>query len=166
MKGFVLFLFSACVAWAYLPPPDTVIVEGRMATTSTRPLKSYPWPNRAPVIVEHPMEGVIVSDSNGIRLVWEIRDARLHLIAADGYTFQAGAPDRSIGIGDLMPEKIKDGRVLADWYSGDFVVLEREPVKRSERVGGDKRNQTKLLIRKFRVVEGRIVAEEQERKSI
>ena len=162
MKLLILLLLAAVPVWAYVTPQDTVIIDGRIARTWTQPLQSFPWPKGRPALSEHPMEGVIVSDSNGVRLIWEIRDAQLYLIAADGYMFGPDAPDRSIGIADLMPERIENGRVFANWFSGEFVVFEIGRIKPARRPAKNASEPFIRLTRKFTIHEGRIVTELQE----
>ena len=78
---------------------------------------------------EHPNEGF--SDSRELDALWEIRDERLYLIAVSAYRFEEYASTASVGIRELMPERVNDGRVLADWFSGEFEVVEVERAERN-----------------------------------
>lgn len=123
MKYVATYLFLVSLASAFIISPDTVLIEGRILIVSSRPLDSYPWDGEKPRLSEHPVERV--SDSREIEAMWEIKDGRLYLVAISAFRFDGSAPSRSLGIRDLMPERVRDGRVFADWFTGEFKVLER-----------------------------------------
>ncbi len=155
MKTWMLFLMIAAVGFGYTPPADTAIIDGRILLTSSRPLETYPWRGGTPRRSEHPQEGV--SDAREIAAIWEIRDGGLYLIAAAAYEFGPVAPLRSLGLHALMPERVVDGRVLADWYTGEFTVLEFERGEPSlELVPPKVPAAPKPVIRRFEVIAGKV----------
>ena len=154
-KYVLAFLFAASVAAAYITPPDKVAIDGRILLTTSRPMASFPWKGEPPRISEHPTEGV--SDSRELDAFWEISDGRLYLLAVSAFRFDEFAPVRSIGLRELMPERIKDGKVLVDWFTGDFDVLEVERV--------DRRLLSPMHVvkRKYHVEKGRVKEEPNQR---
>jgi hypothetical protein len=155
MKYLLFLCLAAAPAWAYVMPPDTVLIAGRILLTPSRPLDSYPWPGEPPKLSEYPTEGA--SDARQQVALWEIRDGRLYLLAIRAFRFGAFAPARTVGLRDLMAERIQDGRVFADWYTGEFVVLEEARVDpllpSSERNGPPVR----VSSYKLRIVRGQVV---------
>ncbi len=152
----MLFVMTAAVACAYAPPADTVIVEGRILLTSSRPLDTFPWRGGVPLRSEYPTDAM--SDAREISAIWEVRDSRLYLIAASAYEFGPLAPLHSLGLRELMPGRVQDGRVLADWYTGEFSVLEFERIEKSLQVVPSKATAApKPVIRRYRIVAGRIL---------
>jgi len=150
MRYLALFILSAVVASAYVTPPDKVVVEGRIVLTGSRPLATFPWRGEHPRLSEYPYEGV--SDSREIEALWEIKDGQLYLLAASAYQLDEHASNRSLGLRELMPERIQDGKVWADWFTGDFDVIE------IERVAGGL-TLMHVVKRKFRVEKGRVKEE-------
>lgn len=159
MKYFAAFLFlsAASIASAYITPPDHVLIDGRMLLTGSLPLATFPWHGQRPRLSEHPNEGT--SDARELEALWEIKDGRLYLLAVSAYRFDGFAPRRSVGLRDLMSERIQGGRVFADWFTGDFDVFERERVERRLLLRPDDSPQERVLVRKFRVVNGQVAEE-------
>jgi hypothetical protein len=154
MKYIVAFMLVASVAVAYITSPDKVAIDGRILLTTSRPMASFPWKGEPPRISEHPNEGV--SESRELDAFWEISDGRLYLLAVSAFRFDDFAPVRSIGLRELMPERIKDGKVLADWFTGDFDVLEVERVDRKLLLRPQDAPPMHVVKRKFHVEKGRV----------
>lgn len=51
----------------------------------------------------------------GYRGIWELADDALYLV---GFQFGFGG----LGLERLFPDKVKDGRVLADWYNSTLII--------------------------------------------
>ena len=51
----------------------------------------------------------------GYRGIWELTDDALYLV---GFQFGFGG----LGLEQLFPDRVKDGRVLADWYSSKLII--------------------------------------------
>jgi len=157
MRYLILFILSALVASAYMTPPDKVVIEGRIALTGTRPLATFPWRGVHPRLSEYPYEGV--SDSREIEALWEIKDGKIYLLAASAYQLDEHASNRSLGLRELMPERIQDGKVWADWFTGDFDVIEIERVVRGLAPLPSNAPPMHVVKRKFRVEKGRVKEE-------
>lgn len=145
------------MAFAYITPPDEVLIDGRILLTSTRPLDSFPWNGERPRLSEHPYEGA--SDSRELVALWEIKDGHLYLLAVSAFRFDGFAPSRSVGLRDLMPDRIHDGRIFAEWFNGDFDVMERERVDRRLSLRPDDSPPMRVVVRKFHVANGLITEE-------
>ena len=154
MRYIAAFLLAASVAAAYTTPPDKVVIDGRILLPTSRPMTSFPWKGEPPRISEHPDDGV--SDSRELDALWEISDGRLYLLAVSAFRFDEFAPVRSIGLRELMAERMEDGKVLADWYTGDFEVLEMERVDRRLLLRPQDAPPMLVVKRKFRVEKGRV----------
>jgi len=153
MKYLVAFLLSVAAAFAYVMPPDKIAIDGRILLTPSRPLASFPWKGEPPRMSEHPYEGA--SDARELEAFWEIKDGQLYLIAASAFRFEQFAPARAVGLRDLMPERIKDGKVLADWFTGEFDVLEIERLNPSLALSHDA-PPMRVTKRKFHVEKGSV----------
>lgn len=155
MKKLLVFVLIATSALAYSTPPDEVLIDGRILLTATRPLDSYPWAHGRPTLSEYPQEGA--SDARKQAALWEISDGHLYLLGVRAFSFGPFAPFKTVGLRDLMPERLQEGKVFADWYTGDFVVIEPERIDplipRLEKGGPGIR----VTSRMFGVVQGRVV---------
>lgn len=157
MKNLIAFFLSALIASAYVTPPDHVLIDGRILLTSSRPLATFPWRGERPRLSEHPQEGV--SDSRELEALWEIKDGRLYLLAVSAFRFDGFAPYRSVGLRDLMPERIQEGKVMAEWFSGEFSAIERERVEPRLSLSAGEASPVRARIRKFRVANGLVTEE-------
>jgi hypothetical protein len=154
MRYLTLLLLSATLAMAYITPPDKVLIDGRITLTNSRPLATFPWPGEHPRLSEYPNEGT--SDSREIEALWEIKDNHLYLLAVSAFRLEEFAPRTSGGLRDLMPDRIRDGKVLAEWFTGDFDVIEMQRVDR--RLFLRPQDAPPMLVkkRKFIVSQGRV----------
>lgn len=51
----------------------------------------------------------------GYRGIWELADDALYLV---GFEFGFGG----LGLERLFPDRVKDGKVLADWYNSKLII--------------------------------------------
>ncbi|HEY4247214.1 MAG TPA: hypothetical protein VGM64_10180 [Lacunisphaera sp.] len=157
MRYLAAFLLSVSVALAYITPPDQVLIDGRILLTSSRPLAAFPWRGEHPRLSEYPTRGV--SDSRELAALWEIKDGRLYLLAVSAFRFEEFSSNRSVGLRDLMPERIKDGKVLAEWFTGDFGVIEQERIDPRWLLRPENALSMRVVGRKFHVASGRVTEE-------
>ncbi len=157
MKYLTIFLFLASLVAAYITPPDQVLIAGRILLTGSRPMASFPWSNGPPRLSEHPFDGA--SDSRELEAIWEIKDGRLYLLAVSAYRLDGSSHRQSVGLQDLMPDRVQDGRVLADWFSGDFVVIERARVDWSKYQRPEDAPPMQVFTRTFHVENGQVTEE-------
>ena len=157
MRYLAAFLLSVSAAFAYITPPDQVLIDGRILLTSSRPLTTFPWRGEHPRLSEHPNKGV--SDSRELAALWEIKDGRLYLLAVSAFRFEEFSSNRSVGLRDLMPERIEDGKVLAEWFTGDFGVIEQERVDPRLLLRPENAPPVRVVVRKFHVASGHVTEE-------
>lgn len=108
--------------------PDMFLLDGVMyhlpAEFSERafPLETL-WsdPNDRPHFFSD-TEGLVRSDiTRGYRAIWEIHENSLHLIAIDAWMNGA-----KVHLKTLFPRRFRDGRLRADWFSGDLGLITNE----------------------------------------
>ncbi|HVU26034.1 MAG TPA: hypothetical protein VHE13_18020 [Opitutus sp.] len=157
MKYLLVLVLSAAFASAYIPPPDQVVIDGRVVLTSSRPLQSFPWPKGHPRLSEYADEHV--SDAREVEAIWEIKHRSLYLLAVSTFTFEPGAPLHSLGLHELMPERVKDGAVFADWFTGDLVLMEQERTDPSSTLLAQSRQAPRFIFRRLKIDRGRVVEE-------
>jgi len=108
----------------------------------------------------------------GYVATWEIEDKKLYLTGIKGWIAEPHSvfkdnPDhddpkrviasmeytyRKAALDALFPHQVKDGRVLADWYSGELFTGGWHPgIKRSAEMLGKQKQQAKLV---FQIEEG------------
>ena len=61
------------------------------------------------------MDVLSTGNWRGYRGIWELADDALYLV---GFQFGFGG----LGLEQLFPDSVKDGRVLADWYSSKLII--------------------------------------------
>jgi hypothetical protein len=120
-------------------------------------LATFPWRGEHPRLSEHPAEGA--SDSRELEALWEIEDGRLFLLAVSAFRFDGFAPRRVVGLRDLMPDRIHEGRIFADWFNGSFDVIERERVDRQLLPRTEDSPPMRVVVRKFHVANGLVTGE-------
>lgn len=117
--------------------PDLLIFNTQLFDLFSNPLESYPWKDgKEPVLFESEA-GNSTANWRGYIAVWEIDDKKLYLKAIrafvdDGWK-EIKEEKKKGGIGhlpamvqkkrpisllELFGEKVQDGRVFADWFSG------------------------------------------------
>ena len=64
---------------------------------------------------EMAINGFSVNNWRGYRGIWELADDALYLV---GFEFGFGG----LGLERLFPDKIKDGKVLADWFDSKLII--------------------------------------------
>ena len=71
-----------------------------------------------------PPEGFLVTTGNwrGYRGVWELADDTLYLLG-----FQSGSG--ILGAERVFPDKVKDGKVVADWYDSTLIIPKGEVLR-------------------------------------
>ena len=162
MRYLAAFFLITSAAMAYSTPPDEVLIDGKILLTSTRPLATFPWRGVHPRLSEHPEEGH--SDSRELAALWEIRDDRLYLVAVHGYRFLPFSPTQPVGLRDLMSERIQEGKVFADWFTGEFRVFERLSYDQIALLRSQG-TRPKPVVRKFQVENGKVTEEPNSERS-
>lgn len=73
------------------------------------------WNNHGDEMVIEDVLGGSVNNWRGYRGIWELADDALYLV---GFEFGFGG----LGLERLFPDRVKDGKVLADWYNSKLII--------------------------------------------
>lgn len=73
------------------------------------------WNNHGDEMVIEDVLGGSVNNWRGYRGIWELADDALYLV---GFEFGFGG----LGLERLFPDRVKDGKVLADWYDSKLII--------------------------------------------
>lgn len=120
----VLNGLSVVSAFATGQEADRIIYEGKEGPLFSNPLEDYYANGRKrPNFMVKPF---VRSSGNwrGYVAAWRIDDGKLYLINIDAWLC-AGNTERSckpVALRQIFPGRVKDGRVLADWFSGELRI--------------------------------------------
>ena len=73
------------------------------------------WNSHGDEMVIEDVLGGSVNNWRGYRGIWELADDALYLV---GFEFGFGG----LGLERLFPDRVKDGKVLADWYDSKLII--------------------------------------------
>ena len=73
------------------------------------------WNSHGDEMVIEDVLGGSVNNWRGYRGIWELADDALYLV---GFEFGFGG----LGLERLFPDRVKDGKVLADWYNSKLII--------------------------------------------
>jgi hypothetical protein len=130
----ILFLFLSCAltALATAQAPDKLIYSGQERKLFSNPLEAY-YENsgtKRPNFMSRPF---VISSGNwrGYVATWEIVDGKLFLLNVDSSLCEGAkveADCKQVQLSNLFPKKVSDGKVIADWYSGELRVPDGEQI--------------------------------------
>src|SRR4051794_31343339 len=90
--------------------PEVIVIDGGIYSLLTNPLEEFYKKGTRPKFAESPDEETSSLDWRGYLGYWEIRAGRLYLIGIDAYIDK-----KKVLLKTLFPNRVKDGRVLANW---------------------------------------------------
>ena len=96
--------------------PDVLCVDGVLHSLFANPLEQLYERQKRPAFVDS-LEGSSSANWRGYVACWQIHDGQLYLVAIDTYV-----RNKRVGVQQLFPTRVRDGRVLAEWFSGDLRV--------------------------------------------
>lgn len=73
------------------------------------------WNNHVGEMAIEDVLGVALTNWRGYRGIWELADDALYLVG-----FESGFS--GLGLERLFPDRVKDGKVLADWYNSTLII--------------------------------------------
>lgn len=117
----VVFAVAPIVVHATPQAPDQIIYKGRYYPLMTNPLESFYEGKTRPRFFFAP--GYRSSGNfRGYIATWEILENRLFLVAIDTWICESDIAEscQRVDLRDLFGKKYRDGRVEANWYSGDL----------------------------------------------
>lgn len=96
--------------------PDAICVDGVLHTLYSNPLEQLYERQKRPAFVDS-LEGASSANWRGYVACWQIHEGRLYLIALDTYIRK-----KRVSVPQLFPRRVRDGRVLADWFTGELRI--------------------------------------------
>ena len=109
-------IFSAATVgvFATAQAPDFLFVDGGVYPLYSNPLEERYDKGQRPDFQAYP-DGDSTGNWRGYIAYWQLRDDRLYLIGID--TYLGG---KKVFLPQLFPDGVIDGRVAADWFSGEL----------------------------------------------
>ena len=122
----VLALLPAA-AYATAQIPDIITYEGKKRPLMTNPLESFFKEGERPKF--HTKPGVrVTSNWRGYVAFWEVEGDALYLVGLDSWVCEDLRPEncKRADLKELFGEKFRDGKVKADWFTGDLRMSDGE----------------------------------------
>jgi hypothetical protein len=122
----VLALLPAA-ALATAQAPDVIHYEGKRYMLFTNPLESYFKEGERPKF--HIGQGSISSGNwRGYVGTWKIEDDTLYLVGLDSWICKDLRPEncKRADLKEIFGEKFRNGKVKADWFTGDLRMPDGE----------------------------------------
>ena len=119
MQRLLVYFFAiACATGAFgtSQVPDALCVDGVLHSLFANPLEQLYEKQKRPAFVDS-LDGSSSANWRGYVACWQIHDGGLYLIAIDTYVGR-----KRVGVEQLLGGRVRDGRVFADWYSGELRV--------------------------------------------
>jgi hypothetical protein len=118
---FAILCVLPATAFATGQEPDVLIYKGKTYSLFANPLEAF-YPNRKkrPLFVVKPN---VMSTSNwrGYVATWAIEDNFLYLVKIDAWTCPRNFKNcQPVDLAKLFGSKYRNGKVKADWFSGDL----------------------------------------------
>ncbi len=123
----VVLSFLPAAAYATAQVPDIITYEGKKRPLMTNPLESFFKEGERPEFQTSP--GVrVTSNWRGYVANWEIEDDTLYLVGLDSWICKDLGPEncKRADLKELFGEKFRDGKVKADWFTGDLRMSDGE----------------------------------------
>lgn len=119
-----LTLLFAGLIFATAQEPDKILINGTEKMLLTNPLEDYySDPEKRPRFMIEPF---MTSSGNwrGYVATWEIDDGKLFLKKINSWFCEGETKEscRQVELAVIFPEKVLDGRVAANWFSGDLRI--------------------------------------------
>jgi hypothetical protein len=126
IAALALSLLTA-VAYATAQVPDIISYEGKKRPLLTNPLESYFKEEGRPKFFTSPGARV-TSNWRGYVANWEIADGTLYLVGLDSWICKGLGPDdcERADLKEIFGGKFRDGKVKADWFTGDLRMSDGE----------------------------------------
>lgn len=120
---FAILCVLPATALATAQQPDVLIYKGKTYDLFANPLEAfYPDEKKRPRYVVEP--GVMSTGNwRGYVATWTIEDNFLYLVKIDAWTCPRNFKNcQKVDLARLFGSKYRDGKVKADWFSGDLRI--------------------------------------------
>jgi|GEM_PF-5099961 len=138
--------------------PDTFILDGVVyylpADLSVKafPLESlWPDPQTTPRLSQRPNGASSFGYARGYRAIWEVHEGNLYMLALEAWTH-----GQMVRLKALFPDRFQDGRVKAEWFSGDLALISHEVCPKQPRTVTVKRTLDSIKVT-LEVQDGNVV---------
>lgn len=123
----VVLSFLPAVAYATAQVPDIITYEGKKRPLMTNPLETFFKEGERPKFRTSPAS-TVTSNWRGYVASWEVRDDTLYLVGLDSWVCKDLHPENCerADLKKLFGEKFRDGKVKADWFTGDLRMSDGE----------------------------------------
>jgi hypothetical protein len=131
MRKLLVAAMALCLlpaaALATAQVPDIITFEGKKRPLLTNPLESYFKEGERPKFHTRP-GGVVTSNWRGYVATWEIEGDTLYLVGLDSWVCKDFRSEncKKADLLELFGENFKDGKVKADWFTGDLRIPDGE----------------------------------------
>lgn len=126
----IILSFLPAVVSATAQAPDVIEYDGKKYNLFTNPLESYFKEDERPKF--HIGPGSMSSGNwRGYVATWKIEDGTLYLVGLDSWICKDLRPEncKRADLRELFGEKYRDGKVKADWFTGDLRIPEGEQIQ-------------------------------------
>ena len=96
--------------------PDAICIDGVFHSLYSNPLEQLYERQKRPAFVDS-LEGESSANWRGYVACWQIHEGQLYLVAIDSYIRK-----KRVSLHELFRGRVRDGRVLADWFSGELRI--------------------------------------------
>jgi len=124
LLSITLSLITAISAFATAQSPDRIVYKGNERALFSNPLEVYYSSGRKrPDFMIAPLT-TSTGNWRGYVATWRIENGKLYLTKIDSWLCR-GSSERScrqVSLAQIFKEKVKNGKVLADWFSGEMRV--------------------------------------------
>ena len=111
--------------------PDKLIYKGRTYHLFANPLESFYKEKESRPIFRIAPNAWSSGNWRGYVATWEVKDGHLYLTEIDSWVCGEDSPEncKKADLKELFGERYRDGRVKADWFSGELRMPEGEVLR-------------------------------------
>ena len=148
--GVVIALSAHAFGTAQMP--DAICVDGVFHSLYSNPLEQLYERQKRPAFVDS-LEGESTANWRGYVACWQIHEGQLYLLAIDTYIRK-----RRVSVSQLFPRRVRGGRVLADWFTGELRIPDGKQLQYVHMgYGSSFERDIVLTVERGRVVSRRVI---------
>lgn len=118
LLSITLALVTAISAFATAQSPDRIVYKGKERMLFSNPLEGYYSSGRKrPDFMIAPLT-TSTGNWRGYVAMWQIENGKLYLTKIDSWLCRSSSERscRKVSLAEIFKEKVKNGKVLADWF--------------------------------------------------
>ena len=126
----VVTVLLPAAALATAQQPDVIHYEGKKYMLFTNPLESYFKEDERPKF-RISQGGISTGNWRGYVATWRVEDDTLYLVGLDSWICKDLRPEncKRADLKELFGDKFRDGKVKADWFTGDLRMPDGEQLR-------------------------------------